>query len=387
HVAVGGHAGDLDGVGVIAVHTGADRGHQGAAGRGAGGVHVGAGEAVDRLGEHHRELDRVGVGGVVLGGGLIDRHVGPGGVPGDGVVGGGRGRVVVAGRVGGTAVGHRGDHVAVGGHAGDLDGVGVIAVHTGADRGHQGAAGRGAGGVHVGAGEAVDRLGEHHRELDRVGVGGVVLGGGLIDRHVGPGGVPGDGVVGGGRGRVVVAGRVGGTAVGHRGDHVAVGGHAGDLDGVGVIAVHTGADRGHQGAAGRGAGGVHVGAGEAVDRLGEHHRELDRVGVGGVVLGGGLIDRHVGPGGVPGDGVVGGGRGRDVVAGRVGGTAVGHRGDHVAVGGHDGDLDGVGVIAVHTGADRGHQGAAGRGAGGVHVGAGEAVDRLGEHHRELDRVG
>ena len=44
---------------------------------------------------------------------------------------------------------------------------------------------------------------------------------------------PGDGVVGGGRGGVAVAGRVGGDAGGDRGDDRAAGGHPGDGDVVG----------------------------------------------------------------------------------------------------------------------------------------------------------
>src|SRR5207248_2325401 len=110
-----------------------------------------------------------------------------------------------AGRVGaGRDGGDRSEERGEGGEGGAVGGARAADARGGR-------AGR-AGEADVGAGEAADRLAEDDREVDRRGVGRVVLARGLVDRHGRLGRVVGDRVVARARGAVAVAGRVLGSA-------------------------------------------------------------------------------------------------------------------------------------------------------------------------------
>src|SRR5205085_1130051 len=193
---------------------------------------VAGGEAGDRLAEHHGEVDGRRVGGVGLAGRLVDRHRGRRrvGNPRDRVVGRRGGGAGVAGGVGGGAGRDGRHHRARRGHARDGHGVGGAGPRDGR---RQGAAGGGAGEGHVGAGEAGDRLAEHHGEADGRRAGRVRLAGGLVDGHRGRDVVPRDRVVGRRGGGAGVAGGVGGGAGRDGGHHRARRGHARHRDGVG----------------------------------------------------------------------------------------------------------------------------------------------------------
>ena len=110
--------------------------------------------------------------------------------------------------------------------------------------------------------------------------------------------VPGDGVVGRGRGGVAVAGEVRGPARRDGRDDRARDRHPGDGDGVGRRTTRHGPGLGPA----RGPGERDVARREAGDRLAEDGREVDGAGVRRVRLPDGLVDRDRGSGPIDGDG-------------------------------------------------------------------------------------